>query len=46
MKHWKVYLNGKVIYDGGTRTDCRRWIRYTYQGVSLRELLEDGIRIK
>lgn len=46
MKHWKVFLKNKVIYQGGTKLDCLRWLRDTYQGVTLKEILDDGIRIK
>jgi len=47
MSHYKVFLNDKVIYDGGTHRDCWKWVRYTYPpGMTVKELLDDGIRVK
>lgn len=46
MRHWKVYLKDKVIHEGGTRNDCWNWIKFTYAGLTLKEILDDGVRIR
>ncbi len=45
MRQFKVYLNGKVIHEGGTRDDCFKWVKFTYAGLTLKEILDDGVRI-
>jgi hypothetical protein len=44
--YYRVFLKEKPIFNGGTIWDCLTFLDITYTGITVKELIDDGIQIR
>lgn len=44
--HYKIYVQGQEVYEGGTFLDCWKYLVHTGGYLTIKELIDDGVEIK